>query len=188
MPDPTAVVVAHSQVVTIQFIERWPDHPPRKDDPDYALFNAARRRLVKAGLLVCAIGDGNCYGGMELHHSDLEYAHAPDVDLDRLNKAYGLHLTEDEFAAWIESPGNLEPLCVGHHRGVYGVHSLPEPEWNAYRVAKATGRIVIAQKNSLIPVMPEPAAPEPTTVTVTVTTTPGQAATATATTGDTTDA
>ena len=152
-------VAAHEQVVTVQFIERWQEHAPRKDDPDYKLFNAARRRMDTAGLLICAIADCNCYGGIELHHSLLEYAHAGDIDLDRLNKAYGLHLTDEEFAAWIESPGNLEPLCVGHHRGVYGVHSLPEPEWNAYRVAKASGRIVIAQKNNLVPIT-QPPAPE----------------------------
>ena len=150
--SPIAPVAAHEKIVTVQFIERWQAHPPRKGDPDYKLFNAARRRMKAAGLLVCAISDCNCYGGIELHHSKLEYAHVPDIDLERLNEVYGLHLTDEDFAAWVESPGNLEPLCVGHHRGVYGVHSLPEPEWNAYRVAKATGRIVIAQKNNLIPV------------------------------------
>lgn len=56
------------------------------------------------------------------------------VSVDRLNELLGLHLDANSFQDWIESPGNLEPLCMMHHIGNIGVHSMPEPLWNVTRV------------------------------------------------------
>lgn len=128
---------AHDQKDTIHLIEHVPEHEPRKGDPHYHLFNQAKARMKKLGLLKCAI-DGCTYPGpIELHHNKVEFSLQSGVDLDKFNRYYGLHLANDEeFRDYIESEGNLEPLCSVHHRTHLGVHRLPEPFWQAIRVWK----------------------------------------------------
>lgn len=152
------MTAAHEKLVTVRFIERFPQHEPRESDPHYKIFLAARARLKKAGLLVCQVTSDYHYGGVELHHQELEFSHINDVDLDRFNHLYGLHLDDAAFQDYIEGPGNLEPLCVLHHRGQEGVHSLPEPEWNTLRVVKDPKQTISAQANNLIPVVGPPTA------------------------------
>lgn len=152
---------AHEETVTIRFIERWPAHEPRKDDPMYRYFHAAKERMRKAGLLVCNVKcqPAEHYGPVELHHSYVEFAHQNQIDLAKFNEVWGLHLDDDEFAQFVEgvpAPDGqcaLEPLCTGHHRGVYGVHSLPSPEWNVLRTAKDGTAPVTALSNSGIGVV-----------------------------------
>lgn len=127
---------AHEQTVTIRFIERWPAHEPRESDPHYKAFNRTKRRMKKLGLLRCAIDSDYHHGPIELHHSLVEYAHIGDVDVEKFNRAYGLHLTDEQFLDYVEGPDGLEPLCQLHHRGQEGIHSLPEPQWRVLRVAK----------------------------------------------------
>lgn len=141
---------AHQQDVTIRFIERWPPHEPRAQDPHYHLFNAAKRRLKRQGLLVCQVESAYHYGQIELHHDKVEYAHINDIDLDKFNRAYGLNLSDEEFQAYVEQEGNLEPLCMLHHRGQEGIHSLDEPLWNVMRTAKDPQNVVMVQSNSEI--------------------------------------
>ena len=100
----------------------------------------------------CAIDSDYHFGQMEVHHSKVEFAHIPDVDIDKFNRLYGLRLNDTDFAKYIEEEGNAEVLCTLHHRGQEGVHSLPEPEWNALRVAKDPKQMIVAVSNSLIPV------------------------------------
>lgn len=151
-----SVAKAHSQTVTIRFIETWPDHEPRTDDPNYKFFNAAKRRMKKQGLLKCNVNSDYHWGNIELHHDKVEYAHIKDVDLAKFNELYGLHLSDEEFQRFVEEEGNLEPLCTLHHRGQEGVHSLPEPQWHALRVAKDPQHILIAQQNTEIGVQRTP--------------------------------
>lgn len=128
---------AHDQKNTIHLLEHIPEHEPREGDPHYKIFNETKARMKKMGLLKCAI-DGCTYPGpIELHHNKIEFSLQGGVDLDKFNKFYGLHLTDEEFADYIEGPGNLEPLCPVHHRTKLGVHELPEPFWQAVRVWKA---------------------------------------------------
>lgn len=143
---------AHETEVTVRFIERWPDHEPREDDPYYHLFHAAKKRMKEMGLLKCNVESDYHYGNIELHHSKVEFAHANDIDIEKFNHAYGLHLNDKEFKEFVEGPGNLEPLCTLHHRGQEGVHSLPEPEWNVLRTAKDPHHVIEAQSNNLIPI------------------------------------
>jgi hypothetical protein len=64
----------------------------------------------------------------------VEFSQQEDADRAKVNAALGLHIEDDEaFAEWIESPGNLEALCVNHHRTHYGVHVLPHALWEAVR-------------------------------------------------------
>jgi hypothetical protein len=122
--------------VSIRITEHIPAHEPRADDPHYAAFNAARRRLKSAGLLKCVVcgSEGTPEQPIELHHSHVEFSFQNGIDIAKLNELYGLHLDEASFADWINSPGNLEALCVEHHRGLEAVHLLPEPVWNAVRI------------------------------------------------------
>jgi len=145
-------IPAHTDTINIRYIEVYPAHPPRKGDPAYKYFNACKRRLKKAGLMKCAIDSPYHYGQMEVHHEKVEFSHIPDVDIDKFNRLYGLHLSDEEFVEYIESEGNAEVLCVLHHRGQEGVHSLPSPEWNIMRVAKNQKNILVAVSNSEIPV------------------------------------
>ena len=147
---------AHEQEVTIRFIERWPAHEPRAKDPHYGLFHKAKERLKRQGLIVCNVASDYHYGQIELHHDKVEFAHINDIDLDKFNHAYGLDLTDEQFAEYVEQEGNLEPLCILHHRGQEGVHSLPEPEWNVLRTSRDPKEVITALTNSAIPVVASP--------------------------------
>jgi len=131
-----ADVAAHDEARTIRFIERWPEHEPRKGDPHYKYFVKARARMDKLGLLRCNVISDYHFGGIQVHHSRIEFAHIDNVDVAKFNELYGLHLGDEDFQIYVESEGNLEALCQLHHTGQEGVHALPEPEWNALRVAK----------------------------------------------------
>ena len=129
---------AHDQRLTLHLLCHIPAHEPRESDPHYHLFNAAKQRLKKAGLMKCAIPDCKFPGPLELHHEKIEYSLQGGVDIDKFNELYGLHLDGDEaFRQYIESEGNLEILCAVHHRTHMGIHSLPGPLWGAIRVWKS---------------------------------------------------
>lgn len=129
-----ADVPAHDQRLTLHILAHVPAHEPREDDPHYRLFEQAKARLKRQGLWKCVIDDTMCSGEVELHHSVVEYSEINAVDPDKIAKAFGLHFDDDEdFQAWINSPGNLEPLCATHHRTHLGVHVLPGPFWEPLR-------------------------------------------------------
>ena len=129
------MVDAHEQKMTLHFTEHVPAHEPRESDPHYHLFDAAKKRIKAMGLWRCAVPVGPHHPQLELHHRLIEFSLQGGVDLDRFNEHYGLHLADDEeFRAYIESPGALEVLCVYHHRTRFGVHVLPGPEWEPLRV------------------------------------------------------
>lgn len=132
------VVAAHEQLLTLHLRQHVEAHPPREHDPHYRLFEQAKARLKRQGLWRCVVGDELCDGQPELHHSHIEFSEINAVDPAKIERALGLHFESDEdFQAWAESPGNLEVLCVAHHRSRYGVHVLPEPLWQAVRFKKA---------------------------------------------------
>lgn len=126
------VTPAHDQRLTIHLVEHIPPHGPRGPH-----FEAAKKRMKELGLTKCCVPDCDTGAPIEYHHSIIEHAWQGGVDVDKLNQAYGLHLTDAEFVDWVEGPGNLEPLCTVHHRTQLGIHALPEPLWNAVRVWKA---------------------------------------------------
>ena len=128
------MTAAHDQLMTLHLKQHVEAHEPREDDPHYHLFEQAKARLKKQGLWKCIIDDDLCGGGAELHHSVIEFSEIGSTDSEKVAKALGLHFASDEdFQAWAESPGNLEVLCVNHHRTHYGIHVLPEPLWLAVR-------------------------------------------------------
>jgi len=140
-PEATVVVTpAHTQQTTLHLLEFYPAHEPRETDPHYHLFNQTRARLEKLGKLVCWVcgKDGAAAGHpIELHHNRVEFALANGVDLTKFEAAYpefGLvNATEDQFLDWIESEGNMLPLCKLHHTGSQGIHCIPMPIWQALK-------------------------------------------------------
>ena len=122
-------VPAHDQKLTIRLVEHIPPHGPRG-----AAFNRAKKRMKTMGLEKCVIEDCDSGAPLEYHHTIIEHAFQEGVDIHKLNRAYGLHLADDQFVDWVQSPGNLEVLCTVHHRTQLGIHSIPEPLWNAMRV------------------------------------------------------
>lgn len=125
---------AHSDNLTLHIITNIPEHEPRESDPHYHLFNAAKARIKKAGLWKCIINDDLCSGAPELHHTHIEFSQINSTDPKKLEEAFGLHFENDEdFQAWLESPGNLEVLCSAHHRTHFGIHSIPAPLWESLR-------------------------------------------------------
>jgi hypothetical protein len=135
------VTEAHDQRLTLHLVTHVPAHEPREDDPHYHLFEQVKARMKRQGLWQCVINDDYCGGNVELHHAHIEYSQANSADLDKVNQALGLHLDSDEdFQRWIESPGNLEPLCEVHHRTHFGVHVIPGPLWEPLRYRKYNAR------------------------------------------------
>ena len=132
------MTAAHDQALTLHIITHVPEHEPRETDPHYHLFEQAKARMKRQGLYRCVIGDDYCGGNLELHHSHIEFSQQGGVDVAKVNAQLGLHLDSDEaFAQWIESPGNLEVLCAVHHRTHFGIHVIPGPLWEPLRYRKA---------------------------------------------------
>ena len=129
---------AHKEQLNLHLAVSTPEHEPRESDPHYKMFNAAKARIKKQGLWKCIINDDLCSGGPELHHSHIEFSQINNMDEHKIEQAFGLHFENDEdFQAWIESPGNLEILCTSHHRTLYGIQSIPAPLWETFRYRKA---------------------------------------------------
>lgn len=114
-----------------------PAHEPRESDPHYHLFHQAKARIKKQGLWQCIINDDLCSGQPELHHSHIEFSQVNNMDPIKVEKAFGVHFeTDEDFQKWIESPGNLEVLCMAHHRTRFGIHEIPAPLWETFRYRK----------------------------------------------------
>lgn len=128
---------AHSTVEHFTFIYNYPSHEPRESDVHYAAFHAAHERLKRLGALKCWIDNDDCdkEHPIELHHSTVEFALANIVDVDHFRALYPeFHLMNDEeFLLWVESEGNLLPLCKAHHTGLLGVHTIHYPAWITQR-------------------------------------------------------
>lgn len=129
----------HDQAETKHYIVHFPDHPERKSDVHYKDFSAYRRRTQKTAK--CAIGlhrndFSECKGGLELHHSHVEFALQNGVDLAWLEVDYPGISDPDHVGAWVESATNLEWLCLEHHRGAHGVHLLSSSDFEANRYVR----------------------------------------------------
>lgn len=132
------MIEAHDQKITFSILAHIPEHEPRESDPNYKYFLLAKNKIKKAGLWKCNINDDLCGGQVELHHTHVEFSQIPNADVKKIEQYFGLHFENDqEFQQWLESPGNLETLCVNHHRTHYGVHTLPHALWESLRFRKA---------------------------------------------------
>jgi hypothetical protein len=77
-----------------------------------------------------------CHGGLELHHSHVEFSLQNGVDLAWLEKDYPGISDPDTVGAWVESADNLLWLCEFHHRGHGGVHVSSASDFEAEKYVK----------------------------------------------------
>lgn len=126
---------AHSQPTTNRYLMHYPEHPPRESDPHYKDFNHYRKTHVNSA--VCAFAErrhGNtdeCDGGLELHHSHVEFSLQNGVDFALLEQDYPGISDPNEVGAWVESGDNLVFYCAKHHRGHGGVHHASASDFEA---------------------------------------------------------
>lgn len=117
----------------------YPPHIPRKKDPHYRDFDAYRRRTKATAVCAFAATTGvtsECQGGLELHHSHVEFALQNGVDLTVLEKFYPGVSNPDAVGAWVESADNLTWLCAFHHRGHGGVHNAAAADYEAEKFVR----------------------------------------------------
>jgi hypothetical protein len=132
-------VPAHVQKVSHSYYVVYPAHPPREGDPHYRDFDAYRRNTVATAQCQFAVDTGDtsdCNGGLELHHSHIEFSLQNGVDLARLEHIYPGVSNPDELGAWIESGSNLTWYCEFHHRGHGGVHSAAAADFEASKFVR----------------------------------------------------
>ena len=130
---------AHDQKVTHRYVVHYPEHLPREGDPHYVDFEAYRRRTEATAVCAFAQATGvtsECRGGLELHHSHVEFSLQNGIDLAVLEKAYPGISDPTQVGAWVESAENLEWLCMWHHRGQGGKHSAAVADYEAERFVR----------------------------------------------------
>jgi hypothetical protein len=137
-PQGATLTAAHTETVTYHVVLMFPEHLPRAGDPHYKVFNETRARLKRLGQLVCWIGNKDCAGDIELHHSVLEDALINDVDRIKVALDHPVFTTDNDatFLDLVQGEGNLLPLCRYHHIGGGGIHSMPYPGWQVQRWLK----------------------------------------------------
>lgn len=128
-------VAAHDQATTRHYLMHFPPHPARTDDPHYRDFEHYRKATKDTAVCHFAErrgGDASeCAGGLELHHSHIEFSLQNGVDLAFLERDYPGVSDASQVGAWVESAANLEWLCAKHHRGPGGIHTAAASDYEA---------------------------------------------------------
>jgi hypothetical protein len=132
-------VPSHDQNVTHHYRIHYPPHPERRSDPHYRDFAAYRRRTRASAQ--CEVGRhrgdfSECYGGLQLHHSHIEFSLQNGVDLAWLEVDYPGISDPDSVGAWVESADNLLWLCQEHHIGARGIHVLSAADFEAQKYVR----------------------------------------------------
>ena len=130
----SADVPAHEGIVSHRYVMHYPEHPPRENDPHYKDFEDYRKRTKATARCAFAVrtnDDSTCDGGLELHHSHIEFSLQNGVELKWLERDYPGVSDPTQVGAWVESAANLEWYCEFHHRGAGGVHSAAASDFEA---------------------------------------------------------
>lgn len=134
MADEPSVVPAHAQATTHHYVTHYPPHPLRAEDPHYRDFEAYRHRTKDTARCQFAVecgDDSECHGGLELHHTHVEFSLQNGVDLARLEHLYPGISDPEQVGEWIETAPNLQWLCAAHHRGPGGIHTAAAADYEA---------------------------------------------------------
>jgi len=135
----TEATTAHFQTRTVHIRQYVPYHPTRVDDPYYRLFDQARARMKRLGLLKCAVAGCTApESEIEAHHTLCEFSMSNGVDIAKFEALHpDLHVeSDDDFQRFVEGQGNLTPYCKLHHTGDLGVHVLDGPMFELLPVWK----------------------------------------------------
>jgi hypothetical protein len=147
MPDNESVA-AHEAVQSHHYLVHFPEHPARTSDPHYKDFDHYHRKTrptarcfvgERIGFdecrdaqgVSCTIDADGQQSGLELHHAHVEFSMQNGVSLAALEKDYPGISNPDEVGAWVETEANFRWLCVHHHRGPAGAHSVSHSDWEA---------------------------------------------------------
>ena len=131
---------AHNQTTTNNYVVHYPSHEPREKDPHYRDFDAYRKATQATA--VCAVGGhrqdfSECDGGLELHHSHIEFSLQNGVDLKWLEIDYPGVSDPDSVGAWVETGANLMWLCMKHHRAAgAGIHHAAYADYEASKYVR----------------------------------------------------
>lgn len=134
--------------VTHRYYVHYPEHSARPDDPHYKDFEAYHRATratarcyigERVGFQDCrdehgvtsVIDGAGLQSGLELHHAHVEFSLQNGVDLSALEQDYPGISNPQEVGAWVESGVNFRWLCVFHHRGQGGAHTVAHADWEA---------------------------------------------------------
>ena len=88
---------------------------------------------------------GDARGGLELHHSHIEFALQNGIDLAWLEKDYPGVSDAKSVGAWVESGANLVFYCEYHHRGAPGVHNASSSDFEGEHYFK---NMIVAHTNT----------------------------------------
>jgi hypothetical protein len=130
----TTDVPAHDQATTHHYVISYPAHPARENDPHYKDFEHYRKQTKATARCSFAVETGDtseCVGGLELHHTHVEFSLQNGVDLKRLEHLYPGISDPTTVGAWVESADNLTWLCAFHHRGHGGIHTAAASDFEA---------------------------------------------------------
>jgi hypothetical protein len=141
-------IAAHVGTETHHYSVHFPPHPARTGDPHYVDFNhyhhktrATARCYVgqRIGFEDCTDAQGHSctvdakgqQSGLELHHAHVEFSLQQGISLAALEVDYPGISNPDDLGAWVETETNFRWLCVWHHRGMAGAHSVSHSDWEA---------------------------------------------------------
>lgn len=144
--QPAGAVGAHVEAVTHKYLVHYPAHGARPQDPHYVDFNAYHRKTrssarcyvgTRIGFESCKDENGSqalpaangWQPGLELHHAHIEFSLTNGISLTALEQDYPGISNPEEVGAWVESEANFRWLCVHHHRGSAGAHSVAHSDW-----------------------------------------------------------
>jgi hypothetical protein len=123
---------AHDASTSHRYTVHYPEHGPRPSDPHYKDFEAYKKKYKSTAK--CYVGEragiSSCAGGLELHHSHIEFSLTNGVNFEALEKDYP-GISTDQVGQWIESDPNLRWLCTFHHRGHGGAHVATHSDWES---------------------------------------------------------
>ena len=135
------MIDAHDQKITHRYLIHYPAHPPRSGDPHYVDFEHYRR--LTHATAACAVGahrgdfsECSLDQPLELHHAHIEFSLQNGVDLAWLEHDYPGISDPAQVGAWIESAANLVWLCVFHHRGSGGAHTVSASDYEAEKYVR----------------------------------------------------
>jgi len=138
------VTPAHDQTVSHRYVVHYPDHPPRKSDPNYIDFEHIHRAWkADPDKWRCAVGahrndfsECDATNPLELHHAHVEFSLQNGIDLAWLEVDYPGISDPKRVGAWVESAANLLVLCRVHHRGPGGVHVASASDFEAEKYVR----------------------------------------------------
>lgn len=120
------MVEEHDEVIHEEYIEHYEAHPARVET---SLFRKTKKHMHD-NHVSCWVNNGRCDGGIQIHHNEIEYSAANEVDWDKVQADFPNFTDVDQEI-------QMQGLCEKHHvwKG-FGKHHVPEPIFKLQRYMK----------------------------------------------------